>query len=99
MSGEKKTKKWNYKQWAILTRTMCLIGGGILLGRLFMGGKVFAIVGSALLFPGILIAAFTLNCPKCGKLVADILTHNEAECAHCGEKLELEPLFGRKKKK
>ena len=96
MSGEKKTKKWNYRQWAILTRAMCLIGGGILLGRIFVGGKWLAIFGSALLFPGILIAAFTLNCPKCGKLVADLLTRDVAECPHCQEKLE--PVFNKKKK-
>ena len=97
MSGEKKTKKLNYKQWTIVTRTMCLLGGGILLGRIFVGGAVLAIVGSALLFPGILIAAFTLNCPKCGRLVADLLTKNVEECPHCQEKLE--PVFRERKKK
>ena len=97
MSGEKKTKKWDYRHWALLTRTMCLVGGGVLLGRIFVGSKILAIVGSALLFPGILIAAFTLNCPKCGKLVADMLTRSVSECPHCQEPLE--PVFGEKRKK
>jgi len=97
MSGEKKAKKWNYRHWTLLTRIMCLVGGGLLLGRIFVGGKELAIAGSALLFPGIVIAAFTLNCPKCGKLVADLLTKQVTECPHCHEPLE--PVFGSKKKK
>ena len=96
---DKKTgaKKWNYKQWTILTRTMCLLGGAFLLGKMFTGYTGLVIPGVLLLFLSMIIAAFTLNCPYCGKLISDLLTHNSKKCPHCNKPLE--PILGRKEKK
>lgn len=96
MSKKSGGNKWNYKQWTILTRTMCLVGGGLLLGRMFTGYTGFVLPGVLLLLPGIIIAAFTLNCPHCGKLIGDLLTHNSKKCPHCNQPLE--PLSFRNKK-
>ena len=95
---DKKTgeKKWNYKQWTIITRTMCLLGGALLLGRMLTGYVGLVLPGVLLLVPGMLIAAFTLNCPHCGKLIGDLLTHNSKKCPHCNKPLE--PIFRGKEK-
>ena len=96
MSKNSGSKKWNYKQWTIVTRTLCLVGGGLLLGRLFTGNAACVLPGLVLLVPGMLIAAFTLNCPTCGRLIGDLLTHNSKKCPHCNTPLE--PIFERKQK-
>ena len=96
MSKEKNGKKWNYKQWTILTRTLCLLGGILLLCRMFTGYTAFVWPGVLLLVPGMIIAAFTLNCPHCGQLIGDLLTHNSIKCPHCNKPLE--PIFPKKKK-
>ena len=96
MNKKTGAKKWNYKQWTIITRTMCLLGGAFLLGRMFTGYTGFVLPGVLLLFPSMIIAAFTLNCPHCGKLIGDLLTHNSKKCPHCNKPLE--PIFGRREK-
>ena len=96
MSNKTDGKTWNYKQWTILTRIMCLAGGCLLLGRIFTGYTGLVLPGVLLFFPGMVIAACTLNCPHCGKLIGDLLTHNCAKCPHCNKPLE--PLFGKKEK-
>ena len=97
MSKKANAKKWNYKQWTIITRTMCLLGGALLLGRMFMGYEKLALPGMLLLVAGMLVAAFTLNCPHCGKLIGDLLTHNSKKCPHCNKPLE--PIFGKKEER
>ena len=96
MSKNNGGKKWNYKQWTIVTRALCLTGGVLLLGRLFTENAALVLPGVLLLIPGLLLAAFTLNCPHCGKLIGDLLTHNSKKCPHCNKPLE--PIFERKKK-
>ena len=96
MNKKTGAKKWSYKQWTIITRTMCLLGGAFLLGKMFTGYTGFVIPGVLLLFLSMIIAAFTLNCPHCGKLISDLLTHNSKKCPHCNKPLE--PIFGRKEK-
>ena len=97
MSKKTNGKKWDYRQWTIVTRALCLCGAFLLLGRLLAGYDQLAIPGALLLFPGFVVAAFKLNCPHCGKLIGDLLTRDVEKCPNCNKPLE--PITLKKEKK